>query len=214
MNSGTTALGYTGRKLISAQGTVSLTDPQAPNWAEELHKVAEQGDKLAFTRLFNHFAPRLRVFAFKQTGNDQAALDLVQETMSTVWLKASLYSPERGAVSTWIYTIARNLAYDRLRRLKSRPDEICADDLWPVLSEQEDDGAHHSAEQRVLREQLKRYFNRLSPPQLEVVQMVYMEERSQQEVAEVLKVPLGTVKSRLRLAIDKLRQSLTEEGDA
>lgn len=184
-----------------------------PDWRALLVAVAEQRDRNAYSQIFHYFAPRLRAFGIRHLGNEAQALEMVQETMLTVWVKAHLYSPDKGAPSTWIFTIARNQAFDMLRRKASRPEDVCADDLWPVLADREADDEHLQPEHQVMRQQLERYYGLLSPLQLEVVQMVYLQEMSQQEVAEALDIPLGTVKSRLRLAVQKLREGMHDEHD-
>mgnify|MGYP006160913993 FL=1 len=100
-----------------------------------------------------------------------------------------------------------------LRRRASRPEDIGADDLWPVLADPHADEAHLQPEFQVMRQQLGRFCSMLSPLQLEVVQMVYLQDMSQLEVAEALNIPLGTVKSRLRLAVQKLREGMNHEHD-
>lgn len=185
----------------------------ASDWRAQLQAVAEQRDRVAYAHLFNHFAPRLRAFGLRQLGQEQLALEMVQETMLAVWTKAHLYSPEKGAPSTWIFTIARNQAYDMLRRKASRPEDIGADDLWPVLADPDGDDEYLQPEHLVLRQQLSRYYSLLNPLQLEVVQMVYLQDMSQQEVADALNIPLGTVKSRLRLAVQKLREGMDHDQD-
>lgn len=138
-------------------------------------------------------------------------MELVQDTLLAVWTKAHLYSPEKGAPSTWIYTIARNLRYDMLRRKSYREDDVSAEDLWPVLADREPDDDRLLPEHQLMRSQLARFYKHLSEPQLEVIRMVYLEEKPQQQVAEELNIPLGTVKSRLRLAVQKLRESMQDD---
>lgn len=201
------------QRLQGANGMQPEAEIADIDWRQQLQLVAEQRDRAAYARIFRHFAPRLRAFGMRQLGQEQLVLEMVQETMLAVWTKAHLYSPERGAPSTWIFTIARNQAYDMLRRRASRPEDIGADDLWPVLADPHADEQHLQPEFQVMRQQLSRFYSLLSPLQLEVVQMVYLQDMSQQEVAEALGIPLGTVKSRLRLAVQKLREGMGYEQD-
>lgn len=178
---------------------------------EQLVKVGKHQDKAAYQTIFTHFAPRLRAFANKLCGSEAVALELVQDTLLAVWQKAHLYSAEKGAPSTWIYTICRNLRYDMLRRKSYREDDISAEDLWPVLADREPDDDRLLPEHQLMRSQLARFYSHLSEPQLEVIRMVYLQDKPQQQVAEELDIPLGTVKSRLRLAVQKLRESMQDD---
>jgi len=174
-----------------------------------LGAVAKDRDKNAFAQLFRHFAPRLLSHARRQLGNDAQAQEMVQEAMTKVWLKAHLYHPDKGRVSTWVFTVARNVSYDMMRRAQARPEHPSAEDLYlePAMdSEMEAD----QLDQPVLRQQLEQYCRHLPPKQLQVVTMIYFEDRSHQEVADALGVPLGTVKSRLRLALNRIRELLDE----
>ncbi|MBW3139821.1 sigma-70 family RNA polymerase sigma factor [Ferrimonas balearica] len=174
-----------------------------------LGAVAKDRDKNAFAQLFRHFAPRLLSHARRQLGNDALAQEMVQEAMTKVWLKAHLYHPDKGRVSTWVFTVARNVSYDMMRRAQARPEHPSAEDLYlePAMdSEMEAD----QLDQPVLRQQLEQYCRHLPPKQLQVVTMIYFEDRSHQEVADALGVPLGTVKSRLRLALNRIRELLDE----
>jgi RNA polymerase sigma-70 factor (ECF subfamily) len=147
----------------------------------------------------------------RQYFSQQQAKDLLQETMSNVWHKAHLFNSDKGNVSTWIFTIARNVRFDMLRKMQSRKDDISAEDLWPVL----DESTYASSpddEQSVVIDQLMEHMQQLPEGQRHVVQAIYIEGKSQQEVADELSIPLGTVKSRARLAILKLKEVLGEHG--
>ncbi|MBY5921768.1 sigma-70 family RNA polymerase sigma factor [Ferrimonas balearica] len=175
-----------------------------------LRAVAEQRDKTAFAHLFRHFAPRLLSHARHQLGSDALAQEMVQEAMTKVWLKAHLYHPDKGRVSTWVFTVARNVSFDMMRRAQARPEHPSAEDLYlePAL---EFDAESDQLDQPILRQQLEQFCQHLPPKQLQVVTMIYFEDRSHQEVADALGVPLGTVKSRLRLALNRIRELLDEQ---
>lgn len=180
-------------------------------WEDALTFVALHADKSAYAELFNYFAPRLKAFGMKMFGNEQQALEMVQDTMLNVWKKARLFDPSRGCASTWIFTIARNVRFDMLRKKQSRKDDISADDLWadgdyPELEE----SATDQWETMLLSEKLAPFFDALPIAQRLVMQKVYLEEKSHQEVSEELDIPLGTVKSRIRLALDRLREALDD----
>ncbi len=187
------------------------TEQQNPQWEQALALVALKRDKQAFSDLFSHFAPRLRAFGLRMFGNEQQAMEMVQDTLLNVWNKAALFDPSRGCATTWIYTIARNVRFDMLRKKQQRKDEISADDLWPD-GEQPDIEGEHSQQWDLLliAEKLAPHFAALPPAQRIVVEKIYLEELSHQQVAELLGIPLGTVKSRLRLALERLREALNE----
>lgn len=180
-------------------------------WEDALTYVALNADKAAYSELFNYFAPRLKAFGMKMFGNEQQALEMVQDTMLNVWKKAKLFDASRGCASTWIFTIARNVRFDMLRKKQSRKDDISADDLWsdgdyPELEE----SATEQWETMLMSEKLAPFFDALPPAQRLVMQKVYLEEKSHQEVSDELEIPLGTVKSRIRLALDRLREALDD----
>lgn len=179
--------------------------------AELLAKVAETRSRAAFSELFSHFAPKLQAYGTRQFGNEQTAMDLVQETMTNVWHKAHLFKPDRGSPSTWIFTIARNIRFDLLRKNKKRKDDISADELWPILAEQNDNlDDDYALDNDVLMQEISQYYARLPDAQRVVVEKIYIEGKSQQEVSDSLGVPLGTVKSRTRLALKKLKELIVE----
>jgi RNA polymerase sigma-70 factor (ECF subfamily) len=171
-----------------------------------LSDVAKTRSKSSFAKVFNYFAPRLRSYALKQMGSDAQAMELVQDTMSNVWQKAHLFNSEKGSASTWIFTIARNIRFDMLRKQKNRKEDICADDLWPVLCEQTPEPNEVSLEHQMMVGQIEVMFDKLPEKQRVVIKSIYIDGKSQQEVADELDIPLGTVKSRTRLALDRLRE--------
>ncbi|WP_300318124.1 sigma-70 family RNA polymerase sigma factor [Idiomarina sp.] len=180
--------------------------------AELLASIAETRSRAAFSELFRHFAPKLQSYATRQFGNEQTSMDLVQETMTNVWHKAHLFKPDKGSPSTWIFTIARNIRFDLLRKNKKRKDDISADELWPILSEQNDnldDG--YSLDNDVLMQEISQYYAQLPDAQRVVIEKIYIEGKSQQEVSDALGVPLGTIKSRTRLALKKLKELIVND---
>lgn len=209
--------GYTGNTKPQELKAAALMQQQPEqaieeDWKQALVQIGEEKCRVTYTRLFHHFAPRLKAFAFKLCGSEALALELVQDTMLSVWQKAHLYKPERGAASTWIYTIARNLRYDAMRKLSNKADTISAEELWPILEDESDDG-RMALDHQVLQLQLEKYYDALSEAQMEVIRKVYLEDKPQQEVAEELNIPLGTVKSRIRLAVQKLQEKIEANHD-
>ncbi len=179
-------------------------------WNAYMDKVKAR-DQDAFAFVFQFYAPKLKQFAYKHVGNEQVAMEMVQETMATVWHKAHLYDGKKSALSTWIYTIIRNLCFDLLRKQKGKELHIHADDIWPSEYYPPDLVDHYSPEQDMLKEQVVKFLDTLPKNQRDVLQAVYLEELPHQQVAELFDIPLGTVKSRLRLAVEKLRHSMHTE---
>ncbi len=178
-------------------------------WSRCLQQVAENQDRDAFTRLFEHFAPLIK--AFSLSGSNLAASqadELVQEVMIKVWQKASAFNPQKAAASTWVYTIARNCRTDMYRRLQKFDTPISADDIWPDEAAEEPFAA---MQQKRDAARVRELLAQLPHEQAQILGKVYMEGKSHSEVAEELDLPLGTVKSRVRLAMRKL-QILSEDA--
>lgn len=187
-------------------------DEATPDLTALLIRVASHRDKAAYSQLFHYFAPRIRHYGMRHLRSDARALELVQETMMTVWQKATLYHPDKGAATTWVYTVMRNQCFDLLRRQQIAKEDLYADELWPVLEYQQDDSESlDPGESEILTRQLLDYIHLLPQAQQEVVRGVYLQDHTLQEMADSMQVPLGTIKSRLRLALEKLREQLTKE---
>ena len=176
------------------------------NMADLLHRVAQSGDVEAFRKLFQAFAPRVKAYMMRQGADANTAEDLAQETLLTVWRKAGLYSDVKGSATTWIFTIARNLRIDKLRRevawqpLPEGADEEPSEDMAP----------DEEVSERERREKVRAVLTELPADQSEVVSLSYIEGLSHSEIAERLSLPLGTVKSRMRLAYSKLREAVED----
>lgn len=175
--------------------------------AEWLKAVAECGDRDAFARLHRHFAPRLAGFLSRAGATAAQTEDLVQETMFAVWRKAGLYHPAQGGVVTWVFVIARNLRIDMLRRRSNR--EMAALDGFDRVDEAPNGEEALLAGERERR--LHAALDRLSAEQRDVLRAAYFADKPQSEIAEELGVPLGTVKSRMRLALSHLRKLIEDK---
>ena len=179
------------------------TDKPDVTLSSKLERVAQLRCKASYEGIFMLFAPKIKAYAVKKGHNPSQAMDIVQETMTNVWLKAHLFDASKGTPSTWIYTIARNVRFDLLRKQQQRQGEISAEDLWPVLSDIA--VAEQSFEDKLTVAQIKSMLSRLPDAQRLVIEGIYLDGKSQQEVADILNLPLGTVKSRTRLALQKLK---------
>lgn len=177
------------------------------DWALCMEKV-KQKDKQAFALVFTHFSPRLKQFAYRHMGNEQVAIEIVQDALATVWQKSMLFDGSKSSLSTWVYTIARNLCFDTLRKQKGREMHIHSEDIWPNDYCPPDMVEHYSPETEMLKQQIVKYLDLLPDAQKKVVKAVYLEDLPHQQVADMFDIPLGTVKSRLRLAVEKLRNTI------
>lgn len=185
-----------------------IDHPQLCQW---LNAVATTRDKKAFTHLFQFFAPKIQRIARSKFPNEAQASEVVQETMSNVWRKAHLFDKDKGAATTWIYTIMRNVTFDMLRKVKSNKEDNLSDDIWP-LAESMNTEAETFAD-HIENRNLKGVIDTLPENQQQVVKGFYFLEMSQEQLAVHLNLPLGTIKSRLRLALGKLKVKLGEQND-
>lgn len=169
-----------------------------------INRVSQNRDRQAFAELFDHFAPRLKSFMMRKSASAELAEDLVQEAMIAVWTKAQSYEPTKGAVTTWVFTIARNLRIDRFRRDGNMPMTELGDYDEPsdapegeeLLGRKQEDGLVARALESIPQEQR------------EILLLSFVEDLPQSEIAAKLAIPLGTVKSRMRLAYGHLRRLL------
>lgn len=172
-----------------------------------LGKIATQQDKSAFVALFNYYAPRVKAYLRRQGVDGTQADDITQEVMLQVWNRASQFDATKARPSTWIYTIARNRLIDVWRSQKNNLVEFNDPALLP--EESYDQTQSIAAEER--NDTLHSAVAELSPAQRAIIEETYFQERSQRMIAKARKIPLGTVKSRLRLALDHLRQKVKRD---
>jgi len=177
---------------------------EAQDWNNCLKTVGETKDKASFSLLFEHFSPRLKSFLLKAGNlNEESAEELVQETMIKVWRRSSTYFPEQASASTWIYTIARNTRIDWFRKQsRENPEALNADDIY---DDNEDESPYSTLVRIRQNEHISGQLRNLPQEQSEVLRMMYLQGMSGQQIADALDLPLGTVKSRTRLALAKLR---------
>jgi RNA polymerase sigma-70 factor (ECF subfamily) len=169
-----------------------------------MQKVAQERDRQAFGQLFDHFAPLIRAYSLaREPGADLVADELTQEVMLRIWLKADSYSAKLSNLNTWVFTLARNCRVDYLRRNSRHVSDI---DPMLVFNELEDEspGPFQLANQQRVEENIRAGLDQLPREQTDVLTRVYLEGKSHQQTSDELKLPLGTVKSRVRLALKKL----------
>jgi RNA polymerase sigma-70 factor, ECF subfamily len=176
----------------------------ADEFGRRIQAIADHGDREAFAELYQHFGPRIKGFLIRGGAGAHLAEDLAQEAMLTVWRKAAYFDPSRASASTWIFTIVRNLRIDGQRREKRAAVHASAmpEDQEPVM--QPDEALNLVQRQLQVQEALKV----LPQDQLEVVKLSFVEGKPHAEISTVLGIPLGTVKSRMRLAMIKLKSIL------
>lgn len=176
---------------------------------EELSLALEQiaeGDRAAFRRLFDTLAPFVKGLAIRQGASPAAAEEIVQDTFLTVWRKAALFSPERGSASAWVYAIARNVRIDRLRR----------EPAWQELTDErenqpsEEPAADEVMASRQIQSRVRDVMAQLPPEQADVIRLAFVDGLSHAQIAEATGAPLGTVKTRMNLAYQKIRSALKD----
>lgn len=181
------------------------------DWASRIAKIAAQDDRIAFSELFEYFAPRIKAFMLRSGAGEANAEELAQETMLMVWRKAALFNPSSSGAAAWIFTIARNLRIDAHRR--DQRGGIREGDGSDIDIEFEVDDAplpDFKLEAVQTEERVRAALSQLPAEQMRIVELSFFEEKVHAEIAQALDIPLGTVKSRLRLAMGRLRNLLSE----
>lgn len=200
------------RPLGSVRDSTNRQEGCKDPWSRLLERVGRDQDREAFRQLFEHFGPQIKYYALSN-GMVAQAEELVQEVMISVWRRACLYDWRKAAASTWIFTVARNQRIDMLRKGQRQRSEtpLETEDLWQIPGDNEDEpvtSLHRIMTERRVRDSLKH----LPEEQVTVLAKVYMEHKSHQMVADELDIPLGTVKSRVRLALSKLKIILRDQA--
>ncbi len=182
-------------------------EPTTPDEHRALmRKLAQDGDKRAFAALFAHFGPRVKAYLMRSGSPADSAEELAQEAMATVWRRAESFDPSQASVATWIFTIARNKRIDAYRRT-NRP-ELDPED--PALVPQAEIAPDRFVEEGEVSEAIRAAVTTLPPEQADMLRMAFFQDKAHSEIAEETGLPLGTVKSRLRLAIARMRKQLKE----
>lgn len=182
--------------------TNSSNTTDGPDWVVVLTAIARDQDQEAFSALFRNFAPKVKAFLLKSGADESLAEEVMQDVMGTVWRKAEQYDPARASVATWIFTIARNRKIDLLRKYaRPQPEDLPwgpeeEPDQEDVLGLQQDSA------------RLVEALNSLPAKQRELIERAYYGDLSHSEIAAETGLPLGTIKSRIRLALDRLRHKM------
>jgi RNA polymerase sigma-70 factor (ECF subfamily) len=195
------ALGAT--DLLRRKGRLVSGEMEHDDWGALILRVRDAQDKQAFAALFRHFAPRIKGFLMKSGATASLAEECAQDVMATLWQKSHLFDPTRASAATWIFTIARNRRIDALRKSR-RPEP---EDL-PWGPEAEPD-QHDALELAQETDRLAEALALLPEKQRELIERAYFGDLSHSEIAAETGLPLGTIKSRIRLALDRLRHKLS-----
>lgn len=187
----------------SEHRALSLGEGSRDEHGRLIQAVATRRDREAFAHLFEYFAPRLKAYMMRTGASAGAAEDFAQDAMLTVWRKADLFDPRRASAATWIFTIARNRRLDVLRK-EARALALPELDLIPDAPDQPDALLSETEE----AERLTAAMRQLSPDHIEVLRLAFFQGDPHSEIARRLNLPLGTVKSRIRKAMIKLRVAL------
>ncbi len=183
--------------------TLTAADQTETHWVTLVVAIADKQDQAAFAEVFRHFAPRVKGFLLKSGADESLAEECMQDVMATLWHKAHMYDPTRASVATWIFTIARNRKIDLLRRYaRPDPEELtwgpeAEPDQADVIAMQEDSAR--------LAEAIKK----LPEKQRNLIERAYFGDLTHSEIAAETGLPLGTIKSRIRLALERLRHAMS-----
>lgn len=184
--------------------------PKASEFAESISKVANDRDEAAFDMLFRYFAPRIKSYCLRLGADSSGAEEVTQEAMVSIWRNAKQFDPAKSSASTWIFTIARNLAIDRFRRTR-RPQ---FDPNDPALVPEDQLTPDRLIEQTEKQENVRKVMDSLSANERNVLMLSFYENLSHGEISRRLSLPVGTVKSRIRLAFAKIRSTLNAQDGA
>jgi RNA polymerase sigma-70 factor (ECF subfamily) len=201
-------------KTIAKGSHITMSIKEAgEELSDYLSLVSSEQNKEAFTKLFQFFAPKIKRFGIKQHKDVGQANELVQETMTNVWKKAHLYDQSKGAATTWVYSVMRNASFDLLRKNKGHMVQDIGDDIWSLeqAAQENETSSLSPLADHLMTKQLKKVVNDLPEAQRVILEAVYFQEVSQEQLSKQLGIPIGTIKSRLRLALEKIRQKMGDQ---
>lgn len=179
---------------------------QTELFSDYVDMVAEDRDQTAFSHLFDFYAPRLKSYLMRNNCSDALAEEITQDVLITLWHKAHLFDREKSSVGTWLFRIARNRRIDYIRRDKSGRLDPDDPTLFPKTVEIEETGLDGIQRDQIVREAI----SQLPEEQRQLIRLSFFEDKAHSLISEELAIPLGTVKSRIRLAFNRLRKTLSD----
>jgi len=179
----------------------------AKRHAAWLEAVAKNQDRAAFAELFNHFGPRVKAYLMRLGSDDTMAEEVAQDVMVTVWRKAALFDRTKSSAATWLFRVARNRRIDMLRRKRT----INVDTETMVIEDENLPDPNETLDEDKRQARIRKALAQLPEQQLQLVELAFFTELSHSQIAEETGLPLGTVKSRIRLAFGRLRRVLEED---
>ena len=181
---------------------------EQPDFSVLLLNIGQKQDRASFAHIFQHFAPRVKSYMVKLGCVDEMAEELAQQTLLQVWRKAQLFDPQKAAASTWIFRIARNLRIDSFRK-----EKYCLVDDYDFTGIPDD---KENQESLIGQEEtagiVRAALSELSDDQATALRLSFYDGLSHADIAGRLDLPLGTVKSRIRLAFSRLRVTLNSKA--
>lgn len=179
----------------------------AQRHADWLDAVAAQADREAFTHLFDHFGPRIKAYLLRIGSDGAMAEEVAQDVMVTLWRKAGLFDRSKSSVATWLFRIARNRRIDVLRRKR----DINVDTDTMVIEDESLPDPNETLDEVKRKARIREALKQLPQEQLQLVELAFFTELSHSQISEETGLPLGTVKSRIRLAFGRLRRILDDD---
>ncbi|MFK7793523.1 MAG: sigma-70 family RNA polymerase sigma factor [Devosiaceae bacterium] len=177
--------------------------------ADWLEAVAERQDRAAYAQLFSHFGPRVKAYLMRLGADEPMAEEVAQDVMVTVWRKAGLFDRSKSSAATWLFRIARNRRIDVLRRKQA----INVDTDTLVIEDENLPNPNETLDEDKRQGRIREALAKLPQQQLQLVELAFYTELSHSQIAEETGLPLGTVKSRIRLAFGRLRRILEEDDE-
>lgn len=199
--------GYIGNNLLSDKRSSSAPDEVASQMAERMVLIAEHRDRDAFTQIFDFYAPRIKAYLMRTQCPSAVAEEVTQDVMITLWQKAHLFDPKKSSLSTWLFRIARNRRIDLIRRDKSSKIDSNDPTLFPISEELDIE----SLDAKTRDNRIRIAIAALPVEQMRLIRLSFYEGQPHSQIAKQLDLPLGTVKSRIRLAFNRLRKELMDD---
>ncbi|MDC0453452.1 sigma-70 family RNA polymerase sigma factor [Alphaproteobacteria bacterium] len=165
-----------------------------------IKKIAEERNEIAFSEIFDFIAPKINAYYLKNNLSIEQAEELTQEVLSTIWLKAKLFDPEKSKFITWSFTIARNKKIDFYR--KNKKNDVNEEDIRDFLYE------NNKSDDYELESTVKKITQELDEYQKKLIKMSFFEQKSHKNIAAELEIPLGTVKSKIRTSLNKMQKHI------